>query len=123
QRNVHRAWRRHGQGSRKLPLAARGVQQVDAADHVRDALGRIVHHNHELIGPETVGAPDDEIAHVACHVLALRSEQAVLEGLPAWLDAEAPRWPWSGMRPAWSLAARRLWPASAPVGPGQPLAP
>ena len=45
------------------------IEQVSAAHHARDALVGIVHHHRELIGEQAVGTAQDEIAHVARHVL------------------------------------------------------
>ena len=55
---------RRGQAERALQqdLARRGIEQVGAAHDVGDALRGIVDHHGQLVGPETVGAREHEIA-------------------------------------------------------------
>src|SRR5690606_37732154 len=72
-------------------------------------------HDHELIRPQAVGPPDDEVAHFGGHVLALRAQPAVFKAHDAWRHAKPPgagpharREPWAagaGIRPLRQLPA------------------
>ena len=39
-----------------------GIEQVDAAHHLRDALGRVVDHDGEVVGREAVAPADHVVA-------------------------------------------------------------
>ena len=96
-------------------LARRGTEQVGAAHHVRDALGGVVHHHRQLIGPQPVGAAQGDVAHRPRHVLLLRPQPAVLEAFHAVRHAQAP-----GARlAAWRQAvAAGAWIGRSPSAPG-----
>jgi hypothetical protein len=70
---------RRGQAQLALQVdLARGVVgQVGAAHHVGDALGSVINHHRQLVGPQAVGAVQDEVAHGLRHVLLLRAQAAV----------------------------------------------
>ena len=58
--NVRIDWRFQAEKALKLDLAGRGIEQVRAADYVRDALPGIVDNDGEMIGPYPVGAEERE---------------------------------------------------------------
>src|SRR5574340_4679 len=53
----------------QIDLARRVRQEVGAAHDVRDALEGVIDHDGQLVGEQTVGTPDDEIADVVREVL------------------------------------------------------
>ncbi|MNV57545.1 hypothetical protein D3C71_1498830 [compost metagenome] len=79
QRQVQVMRGRYAQCLLQQNLARRGVDQVRAAHHVADALLGVVHDHRQLIGPETIGPQQDEIAYVTVHVLRDRPLQRVVE--------------------------------------------
>ena len=61
-------------------LARGGHEQILPAHDVGDALFGVVGHHGELVGPQAVGAQEDEIADVAGEVLYITADDAVGEG-------------------------------------------
>ena len=61
-----------------MNLAGGGGEQVFAADDVGDALLVIVDDNGELVGPELVGAAEDEVADGGSEIFTLGAEAAIV---------------------------------------------
>jgi len=53
----------------QINLSRRRVQQVGAADDVRDALRRVVHHHGQLIGVRSIRALEYEITNLPLDVM------------------------------------------------------
>ena len=53
----------------EVDLARRGIQQVCAANHVCDALQRVVHDDGQLVGEQPVAAAQYEVADLGFEVL------------------------------------------------------
>ncbi len=70
---------RGGQAQRALQqdLPRSVVCQVLAAHDVCDALGAVVHHDRELVGPQAVCAFEHKVANGLGNVLLLRSQPPV----------------------------------------------
>jgi hypothetical protein len=79
QRQVRVPGRRQPKRPLQQDLPRRGVEQVGAADHVGDALRRIVHHDRQLVGPGAVGAAQDEVADCGGDVLREAPLERVVE--------------------------------------------
>src|SRR5690606_29036415 len=75
--------------ARQMHLAAGRVEQVFAANHVRDALREVVDRHGELIGPEPMAVADEDVAALPRGRLHLGTEPAVAEVFVAGLDADA----------------------------------
>ncbi len=72
-------------------LAGGGLEEVRAANDLRDAHGVVIDHAGELVAGDSVAAPYDEVAEVDAGDEALGAEVEVVEGDHlAWGDAEAP---------------------------------
>src|SRR5262249_22177268 len=76
---VQVARRRQAETLLQINLARRRVEQVGAAHDIGDPLRGVVHHYGELVRVEAVGAPEDEVAHVALQALRLRALRPVGE--------------------------------------------
>ena len=77
---MEEGWGRQLQRAVEEELAGGGEQQIGSAHNLRDAHGRVVRHDRELIGRNIVVAPDDEVAEVASSDECLWAEVAVDEG-------------------------------------------
>lgn len=77
QRGVH--VNRAGQRQRMLQnhLTRGVVGQIGTAHHVADALRRVVHNHRQLIRPQTICTPNDEVTHLKGDILLLWAEPAV----------------------------------------------
>ena len=53
----------------QVDLPRRGVKHVRAANDIGDSLPRVVGHDGELVGKESVGAEQHKIAHIALQIL------------------------------------------------------
>jgi len=69
--------RGQAEGVLQQQLAGGVVGEVFAAHDVGHALGGVVDHHRELVGPQAVGPQQHEVAHLAGHVLLLRAEAPV----------------------------------------------
>lgn len=75
----------------QVDLAGSGIEQIVAADDVRDLLGGVVDDHRQLIGENAVGAQDNEVAAGCGELVVKRTQQAVLEvDREVFGDAEAP---------------------------------
>ncbi len=88
--DVHVA--RCGDAERALQgdLPRRVVEQVGAAHDVADALRGVVDHDRQLIGPQAVGAPHDEVADVDLEALLEAAGDAIVEADGISGNTEAP---------------------------------
>ena len=84
---------RGGRGSAektaKSDLAARGREQIAAADDVRDLFYEVIDGRRELIGPLADTIADEDVAALSRRVLCLRPEQAVVETLDPRIHTHA----------------------------------
>src|SRR6188472_3578912 len=76
--------------ARQSNLTARGRQQVDAANHVADALQVIVYGRRELIAPVAEAIANQQVPALEARLLFLRPEQFVEKSFDAWLHAHTP---------------------------------
>ena len=64
----------------QVELLGRGAQEVHAAHHRGDALGRVVHHHGQLVGERAVRALHEEVSAVGGEVLSVGPLHLVDEG-------------------------------------------
>lgn len=83
-------WCRQSEALLQPDLARRGLEQVDAADDLGDALCRIVDDDSQLIGKLPVGAQEYEVANGALEVLPDVALHAIIKGDLAVGDAHSP---------------------------------
>jgi len=72
-------------------LSRRVVYQVSTADNVCHALESVIDDNGELIGPESVGSPNNKIADFSQNVLFKRTLPSVIERDETVVYKKAPR--------------------------------
>ena len=84
-------WRWQPELALQPDLARRRCKQISAAHYMRDLLGSVVDDDRELIGEDSVGALDDEIADVAIQALLLPTLQAVVKTNRLAANHESPR--------------------------------
>src|SRR5439155_22470032 len=84
-------WRRQPELALQPDLARRRCQQISAAHYVGDRLGSVVDDDRELIGEDSAGALDDEIADVAIQALLVPTLQAVVKTDRLAGNQESPR--------------------------------
>jgi len=89
--NMHVAGRRSSKRLREENLARRIVNEVGAAHDVGDARKNIVRDDCKLIGPESVGTLQNEVAYFMFDILREVSETPVMEGKNAGRHAESER--------------------------------
>ena len=77
QRSMQVAGRGQAQGLLQQYLARRIVGEIFAPNHMRDALGAVVHHHGQLVGPQAIGAAENEVTD-AVHDILLLSAADVL---------------------------------------------
>ena len=78
-RNVRVARRLQPEQPEQQQLARCVVQQIGAANDLRDVLCRIVDDDRELIGDDAVASKDDEVANVAIEALGIVALHQVFE--------------------------------------------
>jgi hypothetical protein len=81
---------RQPEGALQGQLPQRRLQQVRAAHHLGDALGGVVDHHGELVGPQAVSPADHEGAFLVTGIAAHLALDAVDEGLHAGVHVEPP---------------------------------
>ena len=71
---------RRGQAKRPLQcnLPRRVVRQVLTAHHMGHALGGVVHHHRQLVGPQTVSPAQHKVSHRLRNVLRLQAGAPVV---------------------------------------------
>src|SRR5688572_10252790 len=82
------------QQTAELDLSACRIEQIFAADHVRDTLQPIVYDHGKLIRPVAVAIADEDIAGFLRGTLLLRPETAIVKSLDRRVEPHANAMAW-----------------------------
>jgi hypothetical protein len=66
---MHRARERETEQTLKLTLSRGGAQKIGTPDNICDAIGCVINHDCEVVGPCTISPPQDEIADLLGDIL------------------------------------------------------
>lgn len=80
QRSMQVAGRGQAQGLLQQYLARRIVGEIFAPNHMRDALGAVVHHHGQLVGPQAIGAAENEVTDAVHDILLLSAQATIMPG-------------------------------------------
>jgi hypothetical protein len=76
---MHRAWELKTKHTLQLTLPRGSAQEVVTADNIRDPIGRVIHHDGEVIGPCTISPAQDEVANLLGDILRNSPRSPILK--------------------------------------------